>query len=133
MLENYNRIIDYVREIPEEHFDMNIELSHHWKDLQAGHCGAAGCVAGYAPMIFPEHFEYQGEVDIRYQGKYHWTRGFQELLGLDFKVICALFDTEYFKDGPEAAQKPAYVRSKAEQIQTMEWHRNALVGTHYYE
>lgn len=126
----FKKIIDFVKEIPEEHFDMSEILqnikNHPWSDLE-NHCGSVGCVVGWLPKIFPNHYEY-----ISYGGNWivcsiNSGGAFSSLE--HFLDINELQTQQMFDSSPYMHFGVARLRTKQEQIDAMETFYEAFKDT----
>lgn len=78
-LQDFRTLIEFIKKIPEKHFDMDYftysskkksegeiakDLYRIGTELSPGDCGTVGCVIGFLPVCFPKDFYYSNRWSI---------------------------------------------------------------------
>lgn len=143
--ENYIKLTEFVRGIPEEHFDMSdilINVDENLSDRQVkkallNTCGTTGCVFGFLPFVFPDSFKYicaQVVCKNEPEKDFYDVTARQEvcnLLGIHWDELSYLFMRVRNDNDEPFDMIPAALRTKEQQISFMEKFYTYKTGEKY--
>lgn len=126
--ERFKELITLVEGIPEHKFNMVHIVSAGSEnpkvDLQNHECGTTGCVAGYLPIYYPDHFDFVKFSlgwDVLDKKGNACVYAIATFLDIPWDHVNKLFIAGKFRSHP-SVNNLAFSRTKSEQLQVMEWY-----------